>query len=206
MHKFASRAKHGLCVLSALPLIFAMATASAAGPSDLSPAVRAAMQRDLGLSSAQLSQYLRIERLAETQQQRLAKAQGPRFAGSWIERKPNGSYQLVVATTSPRARRSGDIEIRNVRNSKAELEAAKGRLDALVARGADVPDGVYGWYVDLPSNSVVVTVGTGKLDAGIDFVAASGAAAGAVRFVTEDARVAIYFGNYSGQVLRVRPG
>ena len=186
MHKFASRAKHGLCVLSALPLVFAMATASAAGPSDLSPAVRAAMQRDLGLSSAQLSQYLKIERLAETQQQRLAKAQGPRFAGSWIERKPNGSYQLVVATTSPRARRSGDIEIRNVRNSKAELEAAKGRLDALVARGADVPDGVYGWYVDRPSNSVVVTVGTGKLDAGIDFVAASGAAAGAVRFVTED--------------------
>ena len=75
MHKFASRAKHGLCVLSALPLIFAMATASAAGPSDLSPAVRAAMQRDLGLSSAQLSQYLKIERLAETQQQRLAKAE-----------------------------------------------------------------------------------------------------------------------------------
>ena len=72
-------------------------------PSDnVSPAVRAAMQRDLGLTSAQLSQYLKIERLAMLQEKQLAKTQGRNFAGSWIERKPNGSFQLVVATTSIR--------------------------------------------------------------------------------------------------------
>ena len=35
--------------------------------------------------------------------------------------------------------------------------------------------GVYGWYVDLASNSVVVSIGKGGQQAGIDFVAASGA-------------------------------
>ena len=182
MHNMSSRARKGLCVLAALPLAFAMASASAAVPSDMAPSVRAAMQRDLGLSNAQLAQYLKTERLAALEQTRLAKALGPRFAGSWIERKANGNFAVVVATTgvgAPRAARG--VEVRNVRHSLAELEAAKGRLDAMLARGAKVPAGVYGWYVDLPGNTVVVDVGIGMQDAGIDFLAASGIDAGKVR-------------------------
>ena len=58
MRKSSSWAKRGLLSLSTFPLAFAMA-ASAAGPADnLSPTLRAAMQRDLGLTSAQLAQYL----------------------------------------------------------------------------------------------------------------------------------------------------
>ena len=185
MRKFASRAKRGLYVLSALPLAFAMA-AHAAGPADVSPTLRAAMQRDLGMTPAQLSQYLNIERLATLQQDRLARAQGASFAGSWIERQPNGRYHLVVATTSSPQAAGRGIEVRNVRHNKVELEAAKSRLDFLLERGARAPAGVYGWYVDLPSNSVVVTVGQGRADAGIDFVAASGIDADVVRLVTMD--------------------
>src|SRR6478672_6772783 len=187
MRKFASWAKRGLFVLTPLPLFAAMA-ASAAGPSDQVPAVlRAAMQRDLGLTSAQLSQYLKVERLATLQDKQLAKAQGTNFAGSWIERKPNGAYQLVVATTSLRPQKGGaDIEIRNVRHNLAELNASKAQLDTVLAQGGKVPKGVYGWYVDLQSNSVVVSVGKGKQQAGIDFVAASGADARTVRLVTAD--------------------
>ncbi|MGH8107848.1 MAG: hypothetical protein ACREO1_03895, partial [Arenimonas sp.] len=112
MRKFASSAKRGLLVLSILPLVFAMA-ASAAGPVDNVPAtVRAAMQRDLGLTSAQLSQYLKIERVSEQQEKQLAKAQGRNFAGSWIEQKPDGNYQLVIATTSIRPQKGPvDVEI-----------------------------------------------------------------------------------------------
>ena len=99
MRKFASRAKRGLFVLSALPLAFAMA-AQAAGPADVAPSLRASMQRDLGMTPAQMAQYLSIERLATLQQDRLARAQGASFAGSWIERQANGHYKLVVATTS----------------------------------------------------------------------------------------------------------
>src|SRR5688572_2296112 len=187
MRKFASLAKRGLFFLSPLTLATAMA-ASAAAPSDnLSTAVRAAMQRDLGLNSAQLSQYLKIERLAAQQEKQLAKAQGRNFAGSWIERQPNGNFQLVVASTSARSQTApAGVAIRNARHSLAELDASKAQLDTLLARGGKAPKGVYGWYVDLPSNSVVVSVGKGHQQAGIDFVAASGADARSVRLVTED--------------------
>src|SRR5688572_21426928 len=187
MRKFASWAKRGLIVLSPLSLAVAMA-ASAAGPSDtLSPSLRAAMERDLGLTSAQLSQYLKIERLAALQEKQLAKAQGRNFAGSWIERKGNGSFQLVVATTSIRPQQAATgVEIRSARHSLAELEASKARLDAVQARGGKVPNGVYGWYVDLPGNSVVVSVGKGAQQAGIDFAAASGVDVQSVRLVVED--------------------
>ena len=186
MRKFASLAKRGLIVLSPLPLAFAMA-ASAAGPSDpMSPALREAMQRDLGLTSAQLSQYLKIERLAAQQEKQLAKAQGRNFAGSWIE-QANGSFKLVVATTTIRPQQAGaGVEVRNARHSLADLDASKAQLDAVQARGGKVPKGVYGWYVDLPGNSVVVSVGKGAQQAGIDFVAASGVDVQNVRLVTED--------------------
>jgi streptogrisin C len=187
MQKFASLAKRGLFVLSPLSLVVAMA-ASAAGPADqVSPAVRAALQRDLGLTSAQLAQYLKIEALAMQQDKQLAKAQGSAFAGSWIERGANGQYKLVVGTTSIRPQKGADgVEIRNVRHSLADLDASKAQLDTMLAQGAKVPKGVYGWYVDLASNSVVVSVGKGQQQAGIDFVAASGANAQTVRFVTDE--------------------
>ncbi len=187
MRKFVSWAKRGLIVLSPLPLAMAM-TASAAGPSDSVPAsLRAAMERDLGLSPAQLNQYLRIERLAAQQEKQLASAQGRNFAGSWIERKANGDHQLVVATTTVRPQKGASgIEIRNARRSLAELDQSKARLDAMLARGGKAPAGVYGWYVDLPSNSVVISVGKGRQQQGIDFAAASGIDAQSVRLVVED--------------------
>jgi streptogrisin C len=188
MRKFVSRARRGLLVLS--PIAIAVAMVAAAAPSSSSntvaPAIRAAMQRDLGLSSAQLSQYLKIERLAAMQQKNLASAQGRQFAGSWIERKGDGSFQLVVATTSIRPQNGPvGVEIRNARNSLASLDASKAQLDDVLAHGGKVPKGVYGWYVDLASNSVVVSIGNGKQQAGVDFVAASGADVQSVRFVVE---------------------
>ena len=187
MRKSSSWAKRGLLSLSTFPLAFAMA-ASAAGPADqMSPTLRAAMQRDLGLTSAQLAQYLKTERFAELYQRKLAAAQGRRFAGSWIERDANGAYKLVVATTSAFPQRApAGVEFRVMRNPIAALNASKAELDTLVERGGKVPKGVYSWYVDQQSNTVVVGIGKGKLNAGIDFVAASGANAEHVRFVVEE--------------------
>lgn len=173
-------------VFAPLALAIAMiASTPAAAADNLSPALKAAMQRDLGLTSAQLSQYLKIERLSE-QSHGLEKQQGAHFAGSWIERQGSGNFKFVVATTSVGAQKPGaDIDIRNVRHSLAELDAAKGQLDQRIAQGAKVPRGVYGWYVDVKSNSVVVGIGKGAQQAGIDFVARSGADARTVRFVVE---------------------
>lgn len=187
MRKFASWARRGLILLSPIPLFAAM-TAHAADPSDtLHASVRAAMERDLNLTSNQLSQYLRIERLANVQEKQLAKAQGRAFAGSWIERKANGEFHVVVATTSLRAAKgTADVEVRNARHSLVQLETAKEQLDGLLGRAGKVPAGVYGWYVDLPRNSLVVSVGKGREQAGIDFVAASGADVQTVRIETAE--------------------
>lgn len=162
-------------------------TASAAEPDQLPASVRAAMQRDLNLDTAQLAQYLKVERLANAQERQSAAAQGRNFAGSWIERKADGNFQVVVATTSLRPQKGASgVEVRNARHSLAQLEGSKAQLDALLSRAGKVPDGVYGWYVHLPSNSVVVSVGKGREQAGIDFIAVSGIDAQTVRLETAD--------------------
>ena len=85
------------------------------------------MQRDLGLTSAQLSQYLKIERLAELQQKRLATAQGRNFAGSWIERGADGTFKLVVATTRTGAQKGPvGVEFRTARLEQIERLNAVG--------------------------------------------------------------------------------
>ena len=207
MRKFASWVKRGLFVLSPLPLVVAMAASAAAPSDDLPASVRAAMQRNLGLSSAQLSQYLRIERLAMLQEKQLARAQGRNFAGSWIERAPNGSFKLVVATTSIRPQKAAaGVEIRNARHSLAELDASKAQLDSVLARGGKVPAGVYGWYVDQPGNSVVVTIGKGGQQAGIDFVAASGVDVQNVRFETAEEQPRLHADLKGGQGYLRNPG
>ena len=139
MRKFAVWAKRGLYLLSPLPLIAAM-SATAAEPDALPSSVRAAMQRDLGLDTNQLAQYLKIERLAHAQEKQLAAAQGRNFAGSWIERTANGNFRVVVATTSLRPQKGpADVEIRNARHSLAQLDASKAQLDAVAARSGKAP-------------------------------------------------------------------
>lgn len=170
----------------AAPLAVATLLAAAAAPAvaadAVDPALRSAMKRDLGLSDAQLGQYLKAERLALRQQAALERQQGRAFAGSWIERRADGSFGVVVATTSiaPQAAPAG-VELRQARHSLDALKSSKSQLD-LVAQSRHVPAGVYGWHVDVPTNAVVVSVADGAQKAAVDFVAASGADVGAVRF------------------------
>lgn len=172
----------------AAAIVLVAASASAAPANDgLAPALQQAMKRDLGLTDVQLGQYLQTERLAEQQAKLLERQQGGHFAGSWIERKANGDFQLVVATTLSGVQKGpAGVEIRNARHSLAELDASKGRLDQMLAQGAKVPKGVYSWAVDVENNSVVVGIGKGGQQTGIDFVARSGVDAQTVRFVTMD--------------------
>ena len=159
MRKFATWAKRGLVVLSPLALFAAMSASAAPSENSVPSAVREALQRDLGLAPGQLAQYLKVERQALQMQRQLANAQGDRYAGSWLERKANGDYQLVVASTSLQPQRGpADTEIRSVRHSLAALGASKRELDTLTQRGGKAPDGVYGWFVDVRNNSVTVNV------------------------------------------------
>lgn len=183
MRKFATWARRGLLAVSPLALLLAMSASAAPGERPVSPAVRDALQRDLGLAGAQLDQYLRIERLAERQGNTLARAQGNRYAGSWLERDANGRTRLVVATTSIAPQRMpAGAELRSVRHSLARLNASKEEIDTMVAVGAKAPAGVYGWFVDVRSNSVTVNVAPGREAAAINFIAHTGADADTIRF------------------------
>ena len=206
MRSLLSRAKRGLLVCAPFSIVLAMG-AAAAGPADDVPAVvRQALQRDLGLTPSQLSQYLKIERLAAKQEKQLAASQGRHFAGSWIERKKNRNYRLVVASTRGAQKAPADVEIRAARHTLAALEASKSALDELLARGGKVPKGVHGWYVDVPSNSVVVTIGKDGQQAAIELVAASGANADTVRFQVEAEQPSLRMGVKGGYGVLRRPG
>jgi streptogrisin C len=158
--------------------------AGSASAADFAPALKFAMQRDLGIQAHQIDQYLKTEQVARTQEASARRAFGAGYAGSWIERKSDGSFRYVVATSRGSANIAG-AETRKVRFSLAELETAKNRLDDLhrvSAKRATQMRGVNAWHVDPMTNSVVVSVAPGGTENAIDFVAASGIDAATVRF------------------------
>ncbi|MEV8554740.1 alpha-lytic protease prodomain-containing protein [Streptomyces glaucescens] len=163
-----ARAAGAAVVATAALLVAGLSGSASAGPAaattsaaqtlrtDAAPsALLRAMERDLGLDRRQAERRLANEAEAGATAGRLGAALGGDFAGAWVRGAESGT--LTVATTD-----AGDvplIEARGaraavVRHSLAELDAAKARLDRAAGRhaGADVPV----WYVDVPSNSVVV--------------------------------------------------
>ncbi len=169
----------------------AMLPAAALSASDaFDPALKAAIERDLGIGPAQAVQYLRTERLAEQNEAVARRQLGDAYAGSWIERREDGSFVYVVAASGLSAAKAAlpaEIEVRNVRHSLSALESAKSALDDVVrqaARSKAALQGVHAWHVDPQSNSVVVAVAPDAVAKAIDLVARSRADAGAVRFET----------------------
>lgn len=177
MRKFVTR---GLFVLSPLALLVSTAVSA-----QVAPTLRDAMKRDLGMTDAQVSNYLGVEQIAESHGASLAKAQGPAFAGSWIEQQPNGEYLFVVATTGKPGKGSTGVAFRKAGHSLQQLDAAKAELDRV--KGS-APAGVYGWGVDVRANKVRVDVAPGAQRAAIDFVAASGADASTISFSPMESR------------------
>ncbi|ALN57088.1 streptogrisin-C precursor [Lysobacter enzymogenes] len=180
----------GRSLLLALASTAAFASVQAVAAEPIDPRLQQAMQRDLGVSAERLPQYLATQRLSLQQGAAAQRALGSTFAGSWIERKADGSFGFVVATsgTGKAARSLGGVEVRNVRHSLLQLERSFAALDA--QSNARVPgisrafEGVQSWRVDPVSNAVVVTVAPGAIGEGVELVALSGADAGAVRFET----------------------
>lgn len=164
----------------------AMSSGAALAADQASPELKFAMQRDLGIFPSQLAQYLQTEKLARTQAAAIEREFGAQFAGSWIERKADGSFQVVAATSGARKSTAlGGVEVRNVRYSLKQLQASMDQLDAGAdarVKGISKPlGGVQSWHVDPRTNSVVVKVDEGATAAGIDFVAVSGADSAQVR-------------------------
>jgi streptogrisin C len=173
-------------VFCAVAAVAALTSGAALAADEVSPALKFAMQRDLGIFPGQIAQYLQTEKLAREQGASIEREFGRNFAGSWIERKDDGGFRVVAATAGARKSSTlGGVEVRNVRHSLKQLQQSMDLLDAGAharVKGVSKPlAGVQTWYVDVRSNTVVVKVDEGATDAGIDFVALSGADSGAVR-------------------------
>ncbi|WP_149193048.1 S1 family peptidase [Luteimonas suaedae] len=202
MNKFIMKAR---LVCTPIALAAAMLAGSAFA-AEIDPALKSALQRDLGLSGTQLAEYLKAERVAAQHEAAIQRQLGRHFAGSWIERKADGSHGFVVGTTLSTVKAPAGVEVRHQRHSLASLNNAKGRLDQILAQGAKVPRGVYGWYVDLPTNSVVVSIGHGGEEAAIDFVAVSGLDVETVRFETVDEQPRLHMDVLGGYGILRAPG
>lgn len=188
--------------LSLAAAVFAIGTASAADRPVLSKVVADSMKRDLGLNDAQLAQYFTAERTAFLNEARLARQLGDRYAGGWLERGADGGYRYVVASTGAvRGAKVAGVDVRQARHSLRQLEGAVERLNRVHALSNKAAlQGVHAWGVDLPSNSVVVTVAPGYALNAIDFIAVSGIDAGMVRFETSQLEAPTPFVNVIGGI------
>lgn len=179
-------ARRTAIALSLAAAVLAIGNVSAAERAPvLSKVVADAMKRDLGMNDAQLAQYFNAERTAYLNEARVSKQLGDRYAGSWLERGADGNYRYVAATTgAAKAASVGGIEVRQHRYTARQLRNAAAELDAVHAGTVQKSrlSGVHAWAVDMPSNSIVVTVAPGHALRAVDFVAASNIDAGMVRF------------------------
>ncbi|WP_018685747.1 S1 family peptidase [Actinokineospora enzanensis] len=168
----ASLAALGIIGLATGAAVALTPTASAA-PEALVPA----LQRDLGLTAAQVEQRLTQETAATALLPAATTAAGEAFGGSWFDRG-----DLVVGVTD--ATRADAVRATGARpavvaHSARGLDDTKAAIDRQAAGHA--PGAVTGWYVDVPTNSVVLTVTRGATGADVRAFVDRAKATGPVR-------------------------
>jgi streptogrisin C len=152
----------------------------------------AALQRDLHLTADQAITRLAKEGAASRVEQQLQVDLGAGFGGAWLA---EDDQRLIVAITDPglaeRVRARG-AQPRLVTRSAAQLDTLMTRLDAVPA-----PSVVSSWYVDTPTNTVVIQALPGAVAAARDFAGAAGLDATSVRVETTASRP-VPFADVSG--------
>ncbi|MFD1151191.1 S1 family peptidase [Saccharothrix hoggarensis] len=137
-----------LALAAALVAAGTLSPTAQAAPADQGAEVLAAIQRDLGLDADQARARLASDERAAATAHGLRKRLDTRFGGAWID----SSGTLTVGVTRPSDVDRG-VRVKLVQRSEADLDAVKSALDANATKA---PRSVPGWYVDLPTNTVVV--------------------------------------------------
>ena len=173
-HRLGAAVRVPLAVAILAAAVVAGNAAAAENPLNLDRGMVAALQRDLGMSPADYARYLRVERQHDLVTATAQRQLGNAFGGSWIEQGRDGEHRVVIATTrSPKALNIPGVEIRQVRHSLRELEAAAAALDEAADRRDASVAGLQSWGVDPRTNSVVVTLSPNAAMRTADFVASS---------------------------------
>ncbi|GAB1513010.1 S1 family peptidase [Actinophytocola sp. KF-1] len=178
------RLRSGIFVAALLTGLATAPAATAAPPPSPAPSdagMLAAMQRDLGLTADQAVTRLATEKRANDTNLVLRKDLGGTYAGGWL-----ADGKLVVGVTSSAAAssvRAHGATARVVAHSEKALDTVRFSLDRNKSKA---PKTVPGWYVDTPSNTVVVLSRPDSTAAAWRFVRASGVATDAVRVVASN--------------------
>ncbi|WP_019816292.1 S1 family peptidase [Saccharomonospora saliphila] len=139
-----------------------------------------AMQRDLGLSAAEAEQRLDSEAKAREVDDTVRAALADSFGGSHYDADRGTLVVGVTDAAKLQQVRAAGAEARLVDDSVADLEAVAERLN----KAEDTaPDAVTGWYVDVESNSVVVTTSPRTAAQAEEFVSSAGVDADSVNVV-----------------------
>ncbi len=167
--------------VAALATVLAPTATAAPAPAPSDPGMLAALQRDLGLTADQAATRLATEKQANDTNLLLRKDLGATYGGGWLS-----GDRLVVGVTDTAAAdvvRASGASAKVVTRSEATLEGVRSSLDANKSRA---PKTVPGWYVDVPTNTVVVLSRSSALDAAWRFVRGSGVDGAAVRVVASN--------------------
>ncbi|MDQ3576202.1 MAG: S1 family peptidase [Actinomycetota bacterium] len=159
-------------------------TTSSPSSPKVSAALSQALQRDLNLTADQAAQRLAQEETARTVEQHAKNVLGNSYAGSWFDADSGKLIALTTNSAKAKALSGAEVQVRTATRTATELDAVKTGIDTLAGRHA--PAAVNGWYVDVQSNSVVITVNKTKLDdAAKSFVKQAKAGRDHVRVVEE---------------------
>ncbi|HLL68334.1 MAG TPA: S1 family peptidase [Micromonosporaceae bacterium] len=144
------------------------------------PDMAAAMARDLRLTPAQTQARIATERWARRTESRLRSKLGARFGGAWIAE--NGQELMVAVTDSAATAtvRAAGAQPRVVTRSASQLATLKDGLDD---SSTPAHNAIRGWYIDVPSNTLVVLAQPAAMKQAEAFIAASGTDPAAVRVV-----------------------
>jgi streptogrisin C len=150
----------GACALVALGTVATQPAAAVekapAVEKAASGGVVVAMQRDLGLTSAQAVTRLRQESRAIAAESKAKAAAGKAYGGSWFDAARGTLVVGLTTMDGAAAVRATGAEVTTVARTEASLDAAKAKIDKLRA-----PRDVASWRTDPRSGSVVVTVRRG---------------------------------------------
>lgn len=157
-------------VLTLIPALAAVqagaATAQDSAQPLAVPAQAAAMQRDLGLTTAQVDQLMRREAFATKIVPAAKKAAGAAFGGVWYDSTTNKVVVGLADQSNAAAVRATGATVAAVPLPSATLDEVKASVDRLA--GKSVPAAVSGWRADPRSGKVVVDVQAGRRTASVD--------------------------------------
>jgi streptogrisin C len=198
-------------VLLPVGLIAAIALPAAAEPAPAldpasahaaSPAMLAALGRDLNLTEARARTRLAREARAARTDATLRGSLGPAYAGAWLSADAAILTVAVTDATKATAVRAAGATASVVARSTAQLDALKATLDRAAAEAA--PSAVPGWYVDVTSNRVVVLANdAAKATA---FVAAAGLSGAAVAVVASTEAPRTFYDTRGGDAYYIGGG